>query len=64
VDNAGCVRDHQPDPAIIEEVCSRGGHVIAVATEGDEQIKRIVEDLLYVPAVEECLSPMVTVVPL
>jgi len=48
----------------IEEVRSRGGHVIAVATEGDEQIKSIVEDVLYVPAVEECLSPMVTVVPL
>jgi glutamine---fructose-6-phosphate transaminase (isomerizing) len=48
----------------IEEVRSRGGHVIAVATEGDEQIKTVAEDVLYVPAVEECLSPMVTVVPL
>ncbi len=48
----------------IEEVRSRGGHVIAVATEGDEQIKSVAEDVLYVPAVEECLSPMVTVVPL
>jgi len=48
----------------IEEVRSRGGHVIAVATEGDEQIKEVAEDVLYVPEVEECLSPMVTVVPL
>ena len=48
----------------IEEVRSRGGHVIAVATEGDEQIKSVAEDVLYVPEVEECLSPMVTVVPL
>ena len=48
----------------IEEVRSRGGHVIAVATEGDEQIKTVAEDVLYVPEVEECLSPMVTVVPL
>jgi len=48
----------------IEEVRSRGGHVIAVATEGDEQIKAVAEDVLYVPAVEECLSPMVTVIPL
>ena len=57
---------HQYDKVIsnIEEVRSRGGHVIAVATEGDEQIKRVAEDVLYVPAVEECLSPMVTVVPL
>ncbi len=48
----------------IEEVRSRGGHVIAVATEGDKQIKSVAEDVLYVPAVEECLSPMLTVVPL
>ncbi len=48
----------------IEEVKARGGHVIAVATEGDEQIATLAEDVLYVPEVEECLSPMVTVVPL
>lgn len=48
----------------IEEVRARGGHVIAVATEGDKQIETLAEDVLYVPAVEECLSPMVTVVPL
>tara|TARA_R110002096_G_scaffold173781_2_gene348135 strand:+ start:327582 stop:329477 length:1896 start_codon:yes stop_codon:yes gene_type:complete len=48
----------------IEEVRARGGHVIAVATEGDKQIESLAEDVLYVPAVEECLSPMVTVVPL
>jgi len=48
----------------IEEVRARGGHVIAVATEGDTQITGVAEDVLYVPRVEECLSPMVTVVPL
>ncbi len=48
----------------IEEVRSRGGHVIAVATEGDEQIKSVAEEVLYIPDVPEPLSPMVTVVPL
>ncbi len=48
----------------IEEVRSRGGHVIAVATEGDQQIESIAEDVLYVPDVPEALSPLVTVVPL
>ncbi len=48
----------------IEEVRSRGGHVIAVATEGDTQIKSIAEDVMYVPDVPEALSPMVTVIPL
>ena len=48
----------------IEEVRSRGGHVIAVATEGDEEIRRLVQEVFWVPAVPECLQPLVTVVPL
>ncbi|MCH7849845.1 MAG: SIS domain-containing protein, partial [Planctomycetes bacterium] len=48
----------------IEEVRSRGGHVIAVATEGDDQIRQHCEDVVYVPDVSEPLQPMVTVVPL
>ncbi|MBZ0172629.1 MAG: glutamine--fructose-6-phosphate transaminase (isomerizing), partial [Phycisphaerales bacterium] len=48
----------------IEEVRSRGGHVIAVATEGDQDISRIAEDVVYVPSCPEPLSPMVAVVPL
>ncbi len=48
----------------IQEVRARGGHVIAVATEGDEQIKKYAEDVLYVPDIPEQLSPMLTVVPL
>jgi len=48
----------------IEEVRSRGGRVVAVATEGDEDIRRYAEDVFYVPDVPEPLSPLVTVVPL
>lgn len=48
----------------IAEVRARGGHVIAVATEGDTEIKHYAEDVLYVPDVPECLSPMLTVIPL
>jgi len=48
----------------IQEVRARGGHVIAVATEGDNEIKRYAEDVLYVPDIAEPLSPMLTVVPL
>ncbi len=48
----------------IAEVRARGGHVIAVATEGDEDIKKHVEDVLYVPDIIEPLSPMLTVIPL
>jgi glucosamine--fructose-6-phosphate aminotransferase (isomerizing) len=48
----------------IAEVRARGGHVIAVATEGDNEIQNYAEDVLYVPDVPECLSPMLTVIPL
>ena len=48
----------------IEEVRSRGGHVIAVATEGDTEIAEHCEAVFYVPHVAEPLQPMLTVVPL
>ncbi|MFN7022511.1 MAG: glutamine--fructose-6-phosphate transaminase (isomerizing), partial [Phycisphaerales bacterium] len=48
----------------IHEVRARGGHVIAVATEGDEHIADHVHDVLYIPEISEPLSPMLAVVPL
>ncbi|MDX2147548.1 MAG: glutamine--fructose-6-phosphate transaminase (isomerizing) [Planctomycetota bacterium] len=57
-------RQYEKVMSNIQEVKSRGGRIIAVATEGDEQIKKYADDVLYVPDVPECLSPMLTVVPL
>lgn len=48
----------------MEEVRSRGGHVIAVATEGDTNIKQHCDDVFYVPDVPEPLQPLLTVIPL
>lgn len=48
----------------IEEVRTRGGHVIAVATEGDTEIANHAEDVLYIPPSCEQLSPLLAVVPL
>jgi len=45
-------------------VRSRGGHVIAIANEGDDRIGSIAEDVIYVPETAEPLSPMLTVIPL
>ena len=60
------IRDHLYEKVIsnIEEVRSRGGRVIAVATEGDSHIGHLAEEVLYVPDVPEMLSPLVTVIPL
>ncbi|HNQ23417.1 MAG TPA: glutamine--fructose-6-phosphate transaminase (isomerizing) [Phycisphaerae bacterium] len=48
----------------IEEVRSRGGSVIAVATEGDRDIARCAEHVLYVPDTLEPLQPLLTSIPL
>jgi glucosamine--fructose-6-phosphate aminotransferase (isomerizing) len=48
----------------IEQVKARGGRVIAVATEGDEQIQQQADLVLSVPETPWMLSPITTVIPL
>jgi glucosamine--fructose-6-phosphate aminotransferase (isomerizing) len=48
----------------IQEVKARGAEVIAIATEGDEQIKGLADHVLYVPRTHELLSPILVTVPL
>ncbi|MGA1531274.1 MAG: glutamine--fructose-6-phosphate aminotransferase, partial [Kiritimatiellia bacterium] len=48
----------------MREVEARHGRIIAVATEGDEEVKTIAEDIMYVPAIRDEFSPMVNVVAL
>jgi glucosamine--fructose-6-phosphate aminotransferase (isomerizing) len=48
----------------IEEIKARKGPIIAVATEGDEEIMHKANEVIYVPATLDCLQPLLTVVPL
>ena len=48
----------------LEEIKARGGPVIAIAPEGDQHIGRLADDVIYVPRVEEFLSPLVNIIPL
>jgi glutamine---fructose-6-phosphate transaminase (isomerizing) len=48
----------------LEEVKARGGPVIAVACEGDEDVAARADEIIYVPEVPEYLQPIVSVVPL
>ena len=43
---------------------ARDAKVIAVATEGDEQIERFADDVCWVPDTHEALSPILAVIPL
>ncbi|MGD8499375.1 MAG: glutamine--fructose-6-phosphate transaminase (isomerizing) [Phycisphaerales bacterium] len=48
----------------IAEVRARGGKIIVVATEGDENIAEHADHLITIPDAPELLQPMLTVVPL
>jgi glucosamine--fructose-6-phosphate aminotransferase (isomerizing) len=48
----------------IQEVSARSGRVIAVATEGNKQIRELVEHVIFVPQAPELLAPLIEVVPL
>ncbi|MEK6798752.1 MAG: glutamine--fructose-6-phosphate transaminase (isomerizing) [Planctomycetota bacterium] len=48
----------------IEQVRSRGGSVIAIATEGDREIAKRAAHVLYVPYTPEPLQPLLTAIPL
>lgn len=48
----------------IQEIKARKGRVIAVVTEGDTLVSKIADYTIEVPATEECLTPLLTVIPL
>src|SRR3989338_7639677 len=48
----------------IHEIKARKGPVIALATEGDKEIGKLADDVIYVPETIEMLSPILNVVPL
>ena len=48
----------------IEEIKARRGRVIALTTEGNEKIKDLVDDTIYIPKTLEMLTPILSVIPL
>ena len=48
----------------IQEIKSRKGKIIALVTEGDDQVKNIADHYIEVPASLELLSPLLTTIPL
>jgi glucosamine--fructose-6-phosphate aminotransferase (isomerizing) len=63
---------HDPDSVlryrrtleVMKEVRSRRGHLVTVATEGDDEVATIADHVFYVPAAPELLLPIVEVIPL
>jgi glutamine---fructose-6-phosphate transaminase (isomerizing) len=48
----------------IGEIKSRNGKILAIATEGNEEIKNLVDDVIYIPKTLEMLTPIISVIPL
>lgn len=48
----------------IQEIKARNGRVIAIVTEGDKMVSKIADYVIEVPETEECLTPLLTVIPL
>ncbi|MBI2151976.1 glutamine--fructose-6-phosphate transaminase (isomerizing) [Candidatus Woesearchaeota archaeon] len=61
-----CLQDsiYEKTLSNIQEIKARNGKVIALATEGDKQIKQIVDDIIYIPKVEEIFYPLIAIIPL
>ena len=48
----------------IQEIHSRRGKIITIANEGDDKMKELTREIIYIPKVEDFLSPLIVVLPL
>lgn len=48
----------------VQQVKARGGNILAIVTEGDSEICKIADHVLEVPDMPECLTPIITSIPM
>ncbi|HVE80965.1 MAG TPA: glutamine--fructose-6-phosphate transaminase (isomerizing) [Candidatus Dormibacteraeota bacterium] len=48
----------------LEEVRARSGRVLAIATEGDKEIAKEADDVIYIPEASEWIEPIIANIPL
>ncbi|MBU1727287.1 MAG: glutamine--fructose-6-phosphate transaminase (isomerizing) [Candidatus Omnitrophica bacterium] len=48
----------------IQEIKSRKGRIIAIATDGDSNIKELTREVIYIPKIDELFSPLLVALPL
>ena len=63
-DDPSSVLKYEKTLSNIQEVTARSGRVIAIAIEGDEEIRQLVEHTIHIPQAPELLLPILEVVPL
>jgi glucosamine--fructose-6-phosphate aminotransferase (isomerizing) len=55
---------HEKLVSNIQEIKARKGKVIAVISEGDEEIGKMADDVMPIPLTDELISPLLSVIPL
>src|SRR5450631_1093933 len=55
---------HEKLVSNIQEIKARKGKVIAVISEGDEEIAKMADDVMIIPLTDELISPLLSVIPL
>lgn len=48
----------------VQQVKARGGNILAIVTEGDKEICKLADHVIEVPDMPECLTPIITSIPL
>lgn len=62
--NEAAIRRYEKNVANIKSFKQQSGRVIAIATEGDDQVRRLADHTIFVPQASELLSPILEIVPL
>ncbi len=62
--DAGSVLRYEKNLANIKGFKEQSGRVIAIATRGDEAIRRLADQTIFIPEAPELLSPILEIVPL
>jgi len=63
-DDPGSQVRYEKTVSNLREVKARSGRVIAIATEGDDEIREMADHVVFVPPAPELLAPILEVVPL
>src|SRR5438132_5575235 len=64
LNDSGSIMRYEKTLSNLKEVKARSGIVIALATEGDEEIKEEAAHVLYIPPAPEDLLPILEIVPM
>ncbi len=55
---------YEKTKSCIEELRARRGKVIAITTEGNQEIRQIADDVIFIPKTLEMLTPLLAIIPL